>query len=294
VRVAFVGFGALAGELAAHARRSGAEDVRVHVRERRDPTGAEALAARIAAAGVRWVPSLPAAVAGADVVMAAVPAAAAAEVARACAPHLAANALYADPAPLHPDEKASLAEIVERGGPAFVDVAVLGTVTTAGALVPMIASGRGAERWTEAFGAMGFDVRLVPGPPGRASLIKLVRSVYLKGRDALVLEMLEVARHHGIEEEVLMSIGGAGEQVPFTELADRVLRSLALYAGRRADELDASARVAAEAGVDPVMTEAAAARLRALAATGLRDRFHGERPGSLDEVLTVLSEIESR
>ena len=87
------------------------------------------------------------------------------------------------------------------------------------------------------------------GPPGRASLVKLLRSVYMKGRDALILEMLVAARRHGVEDAVLQSIGGPGEQVPFPDLASRVVRSLALYADRRSAELAAAAELLADVNV---------------------------------------------
>jgi 3-hydroxyisobutyrate dehydrogenase-like beta-hydroxyacid dehydrogenase len=290
VRLAFVGFGSLAAELAAHAGRAGLDDVRAYVRERSDPPGAAALTARMRAAGVRRCGSLDAALLDADVVVAAVPASAAADVAVACAQHLRPGSIYVDPSPRHPRDKAASSEVLGVAGVAFVDVAVLGTVITAGARVPMLAAGPGALRWTELFAPLGFDVRLVAGPPGRASLIKLVRSVYLKGRDALVLEMLVAAQRHGVEREVLASIGGAGEQVPFPELADRVLRSLAIYSGRRAEELATSAEVLGEAGVEPLVTAAASERLRRLGDLGLRERFHGERPASMEEVLAALEE----
>jgi 3-hydroxyisobutyrate dehydrogenase-like beta-hydroxyacid dehydrogenase len=119
---------------------------------------------------------------------------------------------------------------------------------------------------------------VLDGPAGTAARLKLVRSVFMKGRDALVLEMMLAARRLGVEDEVARSIAGPGEQVPFTELSERVLRALAVHAGRRAEELDSSAALLRELGVDPLVTEAGAERLRRLAATGLRERLGGERP----------------
>ena len=99
---------------------------------------------------------------------------------------------------------------------------------------------------------------------------------------------LLAARRSGLEERLLASIGGPGERVSFPELADRVLRSLAVHAGRRAAELDSSAEAVCEAGVEPLLTVAAAAVLRQVAAADLRDAFGGERPASGAEVLALL------
>ena len=116
---------------------------------------------------------------------------------------------------------------------------MLGTVETEGHSVPLLVSGPGAERFARTFEPLGFVVSTIDGPAGRSSLVKLLRSVYTKGRDALILEMLLAARRYGLEGVVLESFQGKGEGVPFPQLATRVLGSLALYADRRADELDA-------------------------------------------------------
>lgn len=224
-------------------------------------------------------------------VIAAVPATAAIEVVDACARYLTPGQLYVDPSSSLPEVKRDAADRVGQAGSEYADVAVLGTVVTAGAGVPMLASGNGAQRWGAEATAAGLNVTVLDGPPGAAALVKLLRSVFMKGRDALVLEMVLAARRHGVLDAVLSSIGGAGEQVPFPSLAERVMCSLAVYAERRADELADAAHLLREAGIDPVMTRAGEARLRLLAESGLRDRFGGERPRELSEVLDCLDEL---
>ena len=290
-RIAFVGFGALGQAFAGGLRDAGVVELRAFVRTRDDPAAAAALRRRLEAARVGAAPSIDAAVTGATMVVAAVPAAAAAAVARACARSLRRDCLYVDPAPLPPAEKAALAALVEGAGGQYVDVAVLGTVAVSGAAVPLLAAGGGASRWSAAVTPMGFKVTIVEGPAGRATLVKLLRSVYMKGRDALILEMLLAARHHGVEEAVLTSIGGPAEQVPFPDLAERVITSLAVYAERRAAELEDAADLVAEANVEPLVTHGGAARLRWLAELGLRAHFGGERPSDVDEVLSVVDAL---
>jgi 3-hydroxyisobutyrate dehydrogenase-like beta-hydroxyacid dehydrogenase len=211
-------------------------------------------------------------VSGAALVIAAVPGAAASEVFEQALPHLSADTLYVDLTAAAPELKEAAAARHEL----YADGAVLGTVATSGAAVPIAAAGPGAERFRELVSPAGLNVSVLEGPAGTAARLKLVRSVYMKGRDALVLEMMLAARKLGVEEEVARSIAGPGEQVPFTELSERVLRALAVHAGRRSQELESAAALLRELGVDPVLTEAGADRLRRIA--GLRERFGGERP----------------
>jgi len=209
----------------------------------------------------------------ARLVISAVPGSASEEVFAQALPLLSDDAVYVDLTAAPPEVKERAAERHD----AYADGAVLGTVATSGAAVPIAAAGPGAAAFAELAGALNVTV-LDGAPAGTAARLKLVRSVYMKGRDALVLEMMLAARRLGVEDEVARSIAGPGEQVPFTELSERVLRALAVHAGRRAEELDSSAALLRELGVDPLVTEAGAERLRRLADLGLRERFGGERP----------------
>jgi 3-hydroxyisobutyrate dehydrogenase-like beta-hydroxyacid dehydrogenase len=285
--VAFIGFGALGAALAEGFARGGATDVRAYTRPRADPESTAAINRRIADAGARACESIEKAIDGVDVVVAAVPAGAAGEVAAGCAGAIPAGALYVDPSPLQPRAKEQLSAMLAGAGAAYVDVAVLGTVATDGLRVPMLAAGAGATRWAELGSSLGLNVSVVSGPPGRASTVKLLRSVFMKGRDALILEMLVASRRYGVEKVVLESIP-AGE--PFGQLAERVVCSLALYSERRADELAASAELLKEAGVDPFATHGGVERLRWLAEMGVREHFGAERP---DDAEAVLSYVEA-
>src|SRR5205823_12126168 len=149
--------------------------------------------------------SLADAIAGADVVLSVVPARASLEVAEQAAPLLRAQALFADFAPAPPADKQAAAAVVAQRGAFYVDVGVLGTVSTSGYEVPLVLSGDGAARFGVLAAREGFDVDVLDAPAGHATLLKLLRSVYLKGRDALIVEMMLAARRYGLEERVAES-----------------------------------------------------------------------------------------
>jgi 3-hydroxyisobutyrate dehydrogenase-like beta-hydroxyacid dehydrogenase len=228
--------------------------------------------------------TLTAALEDARMVISAVPGSASEEVFEQALPHLSEDTLYVDLTAAAPEVKEAAAA---RHG-CYADGAVLGTVATSGAAVPIAVAGEAAERFRELVSPAGLSVSVLDGPPGTAARLKLVRSVFMKGRDALVLEMMLAARKLGIEDEVARSIAGPGEQVPFTDLSERVLRALAVHAGRRADELESSATLLRELGVEPLLTEAGADRLRRI--SGLREHFSGERPGTGRATLDAISE----
>lgn len=289
--LALIGFGELGSALAGQLARSGAHEVRVLVRPRADPGDDEALGRRIEQVGARRCDSPEQALAGARAVLSAVPAREAGEVLARCAPLLERGACYVDLSSAPVAQKQTGAELLAATGALYVDGAVLGAVAASGAQAPILLSGPGAPVLLELAGQEGLALEVLDAPAGGATLVKLLRSVYMKGRDALVLEMMLAARRYGLERVVARSIGGPGEQVPFSALAERVLCSLALHAERRAEELRASGEVVRAAGVQPRVTLAGAQVLDELGALGLRERFGGERPSAGEEVLRAIDSL---
>lgn len=288
---AFIGFGELGSSLAEGLGRSRVHLVRTYTRERSAPTAAAALESRLRRTAAHRCPSLETAVSGATAVLSVVPAGESRAVAERCAPLLDRGAYYVDLTASAVAEKQAGAALVAQAGALYVDAAVLGTVATSGFQVPIVASGPGARGWKVLVDAEGMVVEVLDAPAGHATLLKLLRSVYMKGRDALILEMMIAARRYGLETRVAESIRGPGEQVPFTALAERVLCALAVHAERRADELLASSEVVRAAGVDPLMTLAGADVLHRLAELDLRERFDRERPSRGDQVLAAIEAL---
>jgi 3-hydroxyisobutyrate dehydrogenase-like beta-hydroxyacid dehydrogenase len=290
--VAFIGFGELGAALARRLGESGAHEMRAWTRDRPDLDAAELAARteRVRAAGVEPIAALEDALRGADAVLSVVAGKSARELAERSAELLDDGALYVDLTSAAVAEKEAGAEAVERLRGRYVDGAVLGTVAVPDATIPIVASGPGARELQAIAACEGVSVEALDAPVGRATQLKLLRSVYMKGRDALVVETLLAARRCGLEKEVIASIEGPGERVPFAELADRVLRSLAVHAERRADELDGSSEAVRAAGVDPLLASAAADVLRRVADTGVREALGGIRPQDGEKVLALLDE----
>ena len=291
--VAFVGFGELGASLAQGLGRSGVHRLRAYTRQRTGPTAAS-LAQRLARGHVDRCATLAQALSGAAVVLSVVPADAAPALAEQCAALLAPGAYFVDLSSAPVADKQRGCVLVTEAGARYVDGAVLGTVSSSGFQVPILASGPGARGWQALVAPAGLRVEAIDAPAGEATLVKLLRSVYMKGRDALIVEMMLAARRYGVDERVAASIQGPGEQVPFSALAERVLCALALHAERRADELESSSEVVRAVGVDPVVSRAGSEMLRSVAALGLRDAFGLERPEDAQQVLAAIDERTAR
>jgi len=193
------------------------------------------------------------AVAGADVVLSVNAHALAA--AESVAGSLTATQLYADLNTSSAAVKQQVAAVVAAA--TFVDVALLAPVPGLGVRAPCLASGPGADRFAAIFGPLGMPVEVVAD----AATQKLIRSVFMKGLAAAVLESLSAAERAGCEPWLRAQI----ETVLEPALIDRLVEGSRLHARRRVEEMDAATAVVSDLGIEPHVARAAAEVLRALA-----------------------------
>jgi 3-hydroxyisobutyrate dehydrogenase-like beta-hydroxyacid dehydrogenase len=202
-----------------------------------------------------------AAAAGSEAVLSVNSAQAALEAAAACLSALDETAIYADLNTASPELKRELATLVGGVGARFADVALLGPVPTSGLRAPVLASGDGARAFAELFEPLGMPVTVVSEEAGDAAAMKLVRSVFMKGLAAAVVESIEAAERAGhadwLADEIVAMIGR-----PFFE---RALEGSRMHAARRVDEMEAARDLLVELGVEPRIASASAAQLAELA-----------------------------
>lgn len=114
--------------------------------------------------------------------------------------------------------------------------------------------------WTEV------DVRMLPGPVGATSALKMCSASVYKGTTALVAHALLTAEHHGVLDEVVaeLSAGLGRDPVPGVAVA-------ASKAWRFVPEMREIASTQDAAGLDAALFEAIARLYERLAAGGLAD-----------------------
>lgn len=238
---------------------------------------------RAAEVGAVLADSLEAAVRDADVVFCAVQGAYALEVGAAAREFLKSGAVYIDLTTARPSHKRSLEQDYAEKNLDFVDAAMLGPLPLYLHKVPMLISGSGAAKALQIMKDRNMNAALVAGGAGEASKIKLTRSVFMKGLQALLVETLLFARKAGVEEIVLESISETMSKSSFKDTATRLVAADLIHAERRAHEVSDSILVMKEIGVSPIVAAAVQQRLLASAALGYREELGGDAPKSLAE-----------
>lgn len=274
--VTFIGFGeagqSFAGDAAWRASAR-AFDIKTS-----SPEQAVAKRADYRRLGVAGEASLSDALSGASLIISVVTADQALAVARQAAGMIEPGALYCDLNSVAPDTKRAAAQAIAAGGGCYCDVAVMAPVNKALA-TPLLLSGADARRAETALGALGFsNMRLAGDEIGRASAIKMIRSVMVKGMEALTAECVLAADAAGVLDEVLASLGGEWESQ-----ANYNLERMMVHGIRRAAEMEQVSETLKSLGMSPDMTTGTIKRQRQLGALAIT-----HPPQSLGDKLEAL------
>lgn len=226
-----------------------------------EPVTRDAMLRTMAEAGAEPYQSAATALADAQVVLSLVTASSALQAASDDAPFLAPGALWIDLNSVAPETKRSAAIVIEAAGGRYVDAAIMAPVQPAALAVPVLLSGTFAADAEMALADLGFsNIRIVGSEVGRASTIKMLRSVMVKGIEALTAEMVLAARQAGVVDEILASLGEG-----WACKAEYNLERMTTHGKRRADEMEEVAKTLQALGVEPLMTSGTIIRQREMA-----------------------------
>jgi 3-hydroxyisobutyrate dehydrogenase-like beta-hydroxyacid dehydrogenase len=289
IRLGLIGYGEIGSTLGAGLRRSGLAEVVSYDKYAFDGPYAGLIQRRARAAGVPLLRSAAELAERAEVIIGATPGSASIASAEALAPLLRPHHLVADIASATPKVKQAVAERLAGSGVGFVDGSIVGTPKD-GYAMPILLAGVPAARLRDALVPWGMNLTVVGERIGDASAIKILRSVVMKGLEALLLECLLGARRYGIDAAVLASVEKTLAR-PFSQIVQGLITTDVIHAGRRSEEAAMSAEALAEVGLDGFVTRAVAERLRWVAELGMKEHFGGEVPQDWE---TALDGIEAR
>lgn len=214
---------------------------------------------RCARFGVEHCPEVPAALRSAGLVVSLVTADQAVAAAGEAAPHLQAGALYVDGNSCSPDSKRRAARLVEAAGGRYVDMAIMAPVQRDRHRTPVLLAGPHAAEALQVLQGLGMRAEIAGDQVGQASSIKMVRSVMIKGIEALTAECMLAARRAGVMDAVLASLQASDPQLDWRKRSSYCLERMMVHGLRRAAEMREVAETVAALGLPERMSLAIAA-----------------------------------
>lgn len=210
------------------------------------------------------------AIAGAALILATVTADRALEAAERTARGIAPGALYCDMNSVAPATKRAAAAAIERAGGRYVDVAVMAPVHPARRRAPLLIAGPHAGPARDALAGIGFaNVATIAGPVGAAAAVKMIRSVLVKGLEALTAECVIAADAAGVLDAVIASLNASTPGDDWRRRADYNLDRMMIHGLRRAAEMEEAVSTLEGLDCAAAMSRGTIAWQRAIGARGL-------------------------
>jgi 3-hydroxyisobutyrate dehydrogenase-like beta-hydroxyacid dehydrogenase len=282
----FIGFGEAGQAIAAGLHDAGVDRISAWDILFPQPEG-ERLKAAGASIGVRLANSAADAVRGADIVVSAVTAASSLEAARSALPHLTGQ-IFLDINSVSPGRKQETEKAL-AGSVRYVDVAVMAPIHPARQRTPMLLAGPHAEAVAPLLQELTLNATVAGPRVGAAAAIKMVRSVMVKGMEALTYECFVAAARAGVTDEVMASLAKSFPTHDWAKMIEYNLERMASHGMRRAAEMEEVADTLRELDVEPLMALATVQRQRAMGALGKQDTVRGSLKQGRTAILDAIS-----
>ncbi len=283
--ICLLGFGEVGQILAQDLRAADVADIASWDPRFDDPTSGPS---RARGSTIRVGCDARSAVSGANIVISAVTAGQTLDAARSAAPSLRSGVIYLDLNSTAPAVKRAAAEIVLRSGAAYVEAAVMSPVSPKRLRTSMLLGGLAARDFLPQMHRLGFEgAKFYSEEVGKASAVKMCRSVIVKGMEALLAESMLAARKYQVEEDVLATLSALFTTSDWRQLARYMISRSVEHGVRRAEEMRDAARTVAGAGIAPLMTDACVER-QEWAPQFKNALTHEDLGGFLDAILTEI------
>lgn len=256
--LALIGFGEVGKIFAREFLARGQASVAVFDVLFSDPVKGPPMLAAARIMGARVAESAADAARDARIVISAVTANAVLDVAKQAAGYLHQGQMFFDVNSASPITKKNAAELINALHAKYVEGAVMAPVPGPGLGVPILAGGPAAEEAANILNALGMNVTPVTSEPGRASAMKLCRSIVIKGLEAIMVDCAAAAKQWGVEDEVFASLDASYPAIDFRQLAETMGGRVRQHGVRRAAEMREAAMMVADLGMNPGLAHAIA------------------------------------
>lgn len=185
----------------------------------------------------------------ADVVISAVFGSVSLAVAEQSLSKMKAGALFIDMTTADPATIRTAAQVAVAHRVDYADVAILGAVALSGKHTNLLAAGTGAAAAAALFAEISAPMKLLEdGAAGDAAALKILRSVFTKGLEALTIECFVAAEAQGLTDKLHDALSDI-DKASLRDFLEALVRTHVLHAPRRLKEVEEAERQLRVAGL---------------------------------------------
>lgn len=287
VRIGFIGFGEVASVFSKEMCSKGGE-VRIYDILISQKGGLEIIKKRILNDDIQINP-LEELIIKSDYILSTVPPQFAQDVANECGRYLKPGKVYVDLNSTSPLVKIEVSKIIQSSKADFVEGAILGAVGVTGSKTRILTTGKRGEKVAKIFNDLGLNVSYYSPEIGKASMFKMLRSIFSKGLEVLILECLIAGKRAGIEEDLWNDITNFMGKKPFDQIADNWIKTHVSAYERRYHEMIQVVETLEGLKLNPIMASATKEFFKRSLPLGLKGAFP-EKPDSSEEVISFIED----
>lgn len=221
----------------------------------------QALEARILHEGVEFT-TLTDVLSRSEMILSVVTTQVAEALAKQIAVQLQPQQIYVDLNSTSPSVKKRIGQIIKATGADFVEGAILGAVGAMGAGARILMAGEKGEQVARFLNKLGLNTTFYSAEVGKASTFKMLRSIFSKGLEALMLELMITGKRAGIESDLWKDVTDFMKENPFDRVVENWIRTHAVAYERRYHEMVQVVQTMHEFDIEPVMTSGTEAFFR--------------------------------
>lgn len=235
----------------------------------------------------------PAALAGAsDFIISVVTADEAVNAIASLVPYLSGNHIIADGNSVSPGTKRHNDSLIRQTGAFYIDMAIMAPIHPHGHKTPLLISGKGREIIAPLLEDLGFSFSWEGEGIGEASIVKMLRSILIKGMECIITESVTASQELGLDKRILQSAGKTLGIEDMVGLADYVMERAAVHGRRRAAEMREVAKTLEELGLSNEMSSATARHQDLIADMNLTSVFDGNVPADRHQLAPAMRKAQ--
>jgi 3-hydroxyisobutyrate dehydrogenase-like beta-hydroxyacid dehydrogenase len=291
IKVGFIGFGEVATSISSGLREIGFSDLFAYHHQGLNVS--DAISQKAKELGVQLMTSPERLAEQCDVILNVTRASAVKDTALTILPFLNNDHLYVDLNSCSPSLMKEIAYFYKNNEISFIDGVLMAPLPLTKHRVPIIVSGLGSHRLKEVLTPLEMNIEVMSDEPGDASSVKMVRSLFMKGLAALLIETFVAAKLSGEVYDKVVESMKKTMSTPFDTLLDRFLTGTIQHADRRVGEMDNAISFISENGMEPVMTKATRELIESISSKRKSSGFE-IMSGEYDNILSFLKEVYRR
>ena len=287
LKICMIGYGEVGSILSETLQKAGVE-INIYTRAFEDPTRTDIIKKKLREEGYHYG-TLKEVVQNSKYIFSTVTTNEAENVARNCTPYLQGGHYYIDLNSVSPNIKRSIQIIIEGTQATFIEGAILEAINISGSKTKILLSGRKAGDLSRLLLNNGMNVQFYSHDIGKASMFKMFRSIFTKGVEATLIEMLVAGKRVGIEEELWEDITNFMALSSFREIGANWIKTHAISHQRRYHELQEIIATMKERNIPPLVTNGVANVFKQSLDVNLKKKFR-IKPDSYKDVINYIEE----